>query len=116
MNHDRGALRAEERIRLAWLQRDRGIQYLDRELAVLRDMQVRHVAGMTVARQNAVLLVSGIEVGARRCEAGPLALGGGVDMECMFARRHSFDGKLEQDSGRSLQEIDRAHLLAALVV
>ena len=48
MNYDRGAIRVEERIRLAFLQRDRRIQYLDRQLAVLRDMELRHVAGMTM--------------------------------------------------------------------
>ena len=48
MNDDRGAVGSEERIRLALLERDRRIQYLDRQLAVLRDMELRHVAGMTM--------------------------------------------------------------------
>src|SRR5262249_10875769 len=95
MNYDRGAIRVEERIRLAFLQRDRRIQYLDRQLAVLRDMEVRHVAGMTMTRQHAVLLIGGIEVRASRCERGRLAFGGGMDMERMPACRHSFERKLE---------------------
>src|SRR5262249_14732585 len=116
VEHERGAGRVKERIRLAWLQRDGRIQYFDRELAVLRDMEVRHVAGMTVARQHAVLFIGGIEVRACRVEGRRVALTDGMDMERMLARRHSFERKLEQDSGWSLQEIDATDLLAPLVV
>src|SRR5262249_15771862 len=93
VNHDRGAGRVKERIRLAWLQRDGRIQYFDRELAVLRDMEVRHVAGMTVAPQHAGLFLGGIEVRACRVEGRRMALTDGMDMERMLARRHSFERK-----------------------
>src|SRR5262245_27354922 len=95
MNDDRGAVRVEERIRLAFLKRDRRIQYLDQQLAVLWDMEVRHVPGMTMARQHAVLLIGRIEVWARRCEGGRLAFGGGMDMERMLACRYSFERELD---------------------
>src|SRR5262249_60677123 len=113
MNHDRGAVGVEERIRLALLERDRRIQYLDRQLAVLRNMEVRHVAGMTMARQHAVLLLGRIEVWARRCEGGRLAFGGGMDMERMLACRYSFERELDQDPGWGLQDVDRTDVLAA---
>src|SRR5262245_7666715 len=95
MEHDRGAAGMEDRVGLALVERDRGVDHLHLELAVLRDVQVRHVAGMAAARQEAVLVVGGIEMRPRRLE-GRLALADGMDVEGVIACGRTLERKLDQ--------------------
>ena len=100
------------RVRLALLQRDRRVDDLDRKLAALRHMQVRHVAGMALAGQDAVLVVAGIEMRAGGLERR-FAFADGVDVERVLAGRQALDLQLDQDAGRGLHQVDVAHGLAA---
>src|SRR6478609_8312732 len=86
VDHERRAVVVEQRVRLALLQRNRRVDDLDRKLAALRHIKVRHVAGMALAGQDAVLVVARIEMRAGGLERG-LAFADGMDVERMLARR-----------------------------
>ena len=58
---------------------DRGIDHLDLQRPVRRDVQVRHVASMTFARQDAMVLVVGVEMRPCRLERRRFALADVVD-------------------------------------
>jgi len=68
VDHGRRAAGMEDGIRLAFVEGDGGIDHLDLQRPIRRDVQVRHVAGMTFARQDAMVLVVGVEMRPCRLE------------------------------------------------
>jgi len=93
----------EDQIGLDAIDGDRRINQFDFERAARRNVQVRHVAGMTTPHHDTVARVARIEVRTRRVERGWLALAHGMNVDGMLTRRHSLDRKLEQNPGRGLQ-------------
>ena len=79
------------------------IDQFDFQRTARRNLQVRHVVGMIGTRHDAVMRVARIEVRPRRVERGLLALGHGMNVDGMLARRHSLERELEQAPGRGLQ-------------
>ena len=75
----------EERVGFARLKGDRGIDEFDFEHPTRWDMQVRHVAGMADACQDAVSCVARIEVRTRRLERWRVALANRMNVEGMLA-------------------------------
>ena len=66
VNHGRRAAGMEDGIRLALVESDGGIDHLDLQRPIRRDVEIRHAAGMTFARQDAMVLVFGVEM--RSCQ------------------------------------------------
>jgi hypothetical protein len=112
VDHQRRAVGVEQRVRLARLERDLAVEDLDREIAVLRHMQVGHVAGVALARHHAVMGVARIEMAPGGFERR-LAFADGVNMEGMLAGLEPLDLKLDEDAGRRLHQVDVADRLAA---
>ena len=112
VDHQRRAVIVEQRVRLALFQRDRRVHDLDRKLAALRHVQVRHVAGMALAGHHAVLVVARIEMRAGGFERR-FALADGMNVEGVLARRQALDLQLDQDAGGGLHQVDVADGLAA---
>ena len=88
------------------------IDHLDRQFAALRHVQIRHVAGMALARHHAVLVVARIEMrpgGFKR----RLAFADGMNVESVLAGRQPLELKLDQNASRRLHQVDIADRLAA---
>src|SRR4029450_6676135 len=91
VNNNRRTVRIEQRIWLALLEGDGGIQNFDRQFAACWNMQVRHVAGvLSLGGHHAVFLACRIEMptgsGERR-----LAFADRMNVKSVLARRESFD-------------------------
>jgi hypothetical protein len=79
-------------------------------------MQIRHVANVVaLGRQRTVLLARWLEMptggGERR-----LALADRMDVKSVLARRQTFDRNINQHAGRSLRQLRRMLLSAALAL
>ena len=66
------------------MQGDRGVEHFQIEGPTYRNVQVRHIAGVSRARHHPVVGVGRIEMTACRIEAGRLALAHGMDMNAMI--------------------------------
>jgi hypothetical protein len=115
MDDDRCTARMKDRVGLILVEGDRGIEHFEIEGATCRNMQVRHVAGVSRTRHYPVVRVGRIEMPACRLEARRLALAHGMDMKGMLSPRHAFERKLKQHSGGGLDERDGADILAFYV-
>jgi hypothetical protein len=115
VDHQRRAVIVEQRIRLALLERHVDSQHLDLEIAVLRDVQVRQIAGMAITGQHAVLVIARVEVRTGRLKRG-LAFADRVDVHGVLAGLLILDGYLDQNAALGLREIGGADRLAALVL
>ena len=105
----------KHRVGLALLQRDRGVQDLDCKLAVAGNMQVGHVAGMSLTGQHPMLVAGRIEMPARRFE-WRLALADGMDVKGAFARRHALERDLEQNPALGLHKLYRPNVFSLRVL
>jgi cyclohexyl-isocyanide hydratase len=116
MNDDRGPVAVENRIGLAFLQRDCRVHDLDGQFAAGRRMDVGHVAGvMALRHHDAVLLAGRVEVAAGRGERR-LAFADRVDVKGMGAGGQPLGRQGQQHAVRQLGELDRADVVAAGVL
>ena len=82
-------------------------------VAALRDVQVRHVAGMgAVDGEQTVFLGSGLKW-SPGCGEGGHRICHRVNVERMLARRQALDRDIDQYAARGLGRIDRCHSLPA---
>ena len=112
MDHDRRAALLEQRIRLVLLQGHIGVDHRGRDLAVGRNAQIPHVAGVVAFPvPQAVLLLLRIEVRTRGSERR-LAFADGVDVKGMLAGRQVLERQPQPDTGLGLRQRHGADVLA----
>ena len=91
VDDDRRTARMKDRVGLILVEGDRGVEHFEIEGATRRNVQVRHIAGVSRARHHPVVRVGRIEMTACQLEAGRFAFAHGVDMKGMLSRWHIFE-------------------------